>query len=111
MVDEDCLHDMGDPAAAARHVPRTLWPDASCMTVEPLAGDGPGDNVNPVGRLYSFAASTMIGMPTSLDLRVGAALGAPAGVTGLSSSISESGFGKVRAAAGTPFTMILEARA
>jgi SAM-dependent methyltransferase len=34
----DCLHDMGDPVAAARHVRGTLKPDGTWMIVEPYAG-------------------------------------------------------------------------
>ena len=30
----DCLHDMGDPVGAARHVRQTLKPDGSWMVVE-----------------------------------------------------------------------------
>ena len=35
----DCLHDMGDPVGAARHVRKTLKADGSWMIVEPAAGD------------------------------------------------------------------------
>ena len=35
----DCLHDMGDPAGAARHVREALAPDGTWMVVEPMAGD------------------------------------------------------------------------
>jgi 2-polyprenyl-3-methyl-5-hydroxy-6-metoxy-1,4-benzoquinol methylase len=105
----DCLHDMGDPVGAARHVRQTLKPDGSWMIVEPAAGDRLEDNLNPVGRLY-YAASTMICVPTSLDQPVGAALGAQAGFGKLSSLISEGGFGQVRKATETPFNMVLEAR-
>ncbi len=106
----DCLHDMGDPVGAARHVRQTLKPDGSWMIVEPAAGDRLEDNLNPVGRMY-YAASTMICVPTSLDQPVGAAFGAQAGFAKLSSAIREGGFGKVRKATETPFNMILEARA
>jgi ubiquinone/menaquinone biosynthesis C-methylase UbiE len=105
----DCLHDMGDPVGAARHVWQTLKPDGHWMIVEPAAGDRLEDNLNPVGRLY-YAGSTMICVPTSLDQPVGAALGAQAGFGKLSSVISEGGFGQVRKATETPFNMILEAR-
>jgi len=105
----DCLHDMGDPAGAARHVLQSLGPDGTWMIVEPMAGDNLEDNINPVGRLY-YAGSSMICVPTSLDQPVGAALGAQAGFARLSSLISESGFGQVRKATETPFNMILEAR-
>ncbi len=105
----DCLHDMGDPVGAARHVRQALKPDGSWMIVEPAAGDRLEDNLNPVGRLY-YAGSTMICVPTSLDQPVGAALGAQAGLARLSSVITEGGFGHVRKAADTPFNLILEAR-
>ncbi|MGA9866103.1 MAG: class I SAM-dependent methyltransferase [Acetobacteraceae bacterium] len=105
----DCLHDMGDPVGAARHVRQTLKPDGHWMIVEPAAGDRLEDNLNPVSRLF-YAASTLICVPTSLDQPVGAALGAQAGFGKLSSVISEGGFGHVRKATETPFNMILEAR-
>ena len=105
----DCLHDMGDPVGAARHVRQALKPDGHWMVVEPAAGDTLEANLNPVGRLY-YAASTMICVPTSLDQPVGAALGAQAGLAKLSTVIREGGFSKVRKAAETPFSMILEAR-
>jgi SAM-dependent methyltransferase len=105
----DCLHDMGDPVGAARHVRQTLKPDGRWMIVEPAAGDRLEDNLNPVGRLY-YAGSTLICVPTSLDQPVGAALGAQAGFAKLSSVISDGGFTQVRKATETPFNMILEAR-
>ncbi|MGH3261418.1 MAG: class I SAM-dependent methyltransferase [Trebonia sp.] len=105
----DCLHDMGDPIGAARHVRQALKPDGSWMIVEPAAGDRLADNLNPVGRLY-FAASTMVCVPTSLDQPVGAALGAQAGFEKLSSVIRDGGFATVRKATATPFNMVLEAR-
>ena len=46
----DCLHDMGDPVGAARHVHSTLATDGTWMIVEPAAGDHVEDNLNPVGR-------------------------------------------------------------
>ncbi len=105
----DCLHDMGDPLGAARHVRSTLKPDGRWMIVEPAAADRLEDNLNPISRLY-FAASTMICVPTSLDQPVGAALGAQAGLEQLSAIISQAGFTQVRKAAETPFNMVLEAR-
>jgi SAM-dependent methyltransferase len=73
----DCLHDMGDPIAAARHARKTLAPDGAWMIVEPFAGDKVEDNLNPVGRIF-YAASTMLCVPSSLAGE-GAALRAHAG--------------------------------
>ena len=35
----DCLHDMGDPVGAARHVREALAPDGTWLIVEPYASD------------------------------------------------------------------------
>jgi 2-polyprenyl-3-methyl-5-hydroxy-6-metoxy-1,4-benzoquinol methylase len=105
----DCLHDMGDPVGAARHVRQSLKPDGTWMIVEPMAGDRLEDNLNPVSRLF-YSASTMICVPTSLAQEVGAALGAQAGEKRLREVLAEGGFSRVRRAAETPFNMILEAR-
>ncbi len=105
----DCLHDMGDPRGCARHVRRMLKDDGTWMIVEPIAGDRPEDNMNPVSRLY-YNASTMICVPTSLDQEVGEGLGAQAGEAAISRIVAEAGFSRVRRAAEGPFNMILEAR-
>jgi 2-polyprenyl-3-methyl-5-hydroxy-6-metoxy-1,4-benzoquinol methylase len=104
----DCLHDMGDPRGCAAHVRRILAPGGSWMLVEPIAGDRPEQNLNPVGRLY-YNASTMICIPTSLDQEVGEGLGAQAGEARLAAIIREAGFASVRRATEGPFNMVLEA--
>ncbi len=106
----DCLHDMGDPRGCARHMRSILKEDGTWMVVEPIAGDRPADNLNPVGRLF-YNASTMICVPTSLDQEVGEGLGAQAGEKRLSEVIREGGFTSVRRATEGPFNMVLEARA
>ena len=105
----DCLHDMGDPAGAARHIRAALKPDGTWMVVEPMAGDRLEDNLNPVGRLY-YGASTLVCVPTSKSQEVGAALGAQAGERRLREVIGGAGFSTVRRATETPFNMVLEAR-
>ena len=104
----DCLHDMGDPRGCASHMRRILAPEGSWMIVEPIAGDRPEDNLNPVGRLY-YNASTMICVPTSLDQEVGEGLGAQAGEARLAEIISQGGFKTVRRVAEGPFNMVLQA--
>ncbi len=105
----DCLHDMGDPVGAARHVRDTLRPDGVWMIVEPFAGDRPEQNHNAVGRLY-YSASTMICTPASLAQEVGAALGAQAGEARMRDVVMAGGFTRFRRAAETPFNLIFEAR-
>jgi ubiquinone/menaquinone biosynthesis C-methylase UbiE len=105
----DCLHDMGDPRGCASHIRKMLKKDGTWMIVEPIAGDKPEQNMNPVGRLY-YNASTMICVPTSLDQEVGEGLGAQAGQAKLSEIIGAAGFSKVRRATEGPFNMVLEAR-
>ena len=106
----DCLHDMGDPEGAAKHVKESMTPDGTWMIVEPFAHDKLEDNLNPIGRVY-FAASTMLCTPASLSQEVGLALGAQAGEGRLSKILKAAGFSHVRRAAETPFNIVLEARA
>jgi SAM-dependent methyltransferase len=105
----DCLHDMGDPVGASRHVLETLDPDGTWMIVEPFANDKLEDNLNPVGRVF-YGASTMICTPASLSQEVGLALGAQAGEARLSEVLNQGGFTRVRRATETPFNLVLEAR-
>ena len=105
----DCLHDMGDPVGAARHVRETLALDGTWMIVEPFANDRLEDNLNPVGRVY-YSASTMVCTPCSLAQEVGLGLGAQAGEERLRKVANEGGFSRFRRAAETPFNLVFEAR-
>jgi 2-polyprenyl-3-methyl-5-hydroxy-6-metoxy-1,4-benzoquinol methylase len=105
----DCLHDMGDPVGAARHVHSTLKPDGSWMIVEPHAGDRVEENLNPVGRAY-YAFSTLLCTPASLSQEVGLALGAQAGEARIRDVVQAGGFTRFRRVAETPFNLVYEAR-
>ena len=105
----DCLHDMGDPVGAARHVLGTLAPDGTWMIVEPAAGDRVEDNLNPVGRAY-YGFSTLLCTPASLSQDVGLALGAQAGPARIEQVVREAGFTRFRQVAETPFNLVYEAR-
>jgi 2-polyprenyl-3-methyl-5-hydroxy-6-metoxy-1,4-benzoquinol methylase len=105
----DCLHDMGDPVGAARHVREQLSEDGTWLIVEPFAADTVEDNLTPVGRIF-YAGSTMLCTPASLSQEVGLALGAQAGEARLAAVLAEGGFSHVRRAAETPFNLVLEAR-
>jgi 2-polyprenyl-3-methyl-5-hydroxy-6-metoxy-1,4-benzoquinol methylase len=105
----DCLHDMGDPVSAARHVHSTLKPDGTWMIVEPNAGDRTEDNFNPVGRAF-YGFSTLLCTPASLSQEVGLALGAQAGEARIREVVEAAGFSRFRRAAETPFNLVYEAR-
>jgi SAM-dependent methyltransferase len=105
----DCLHDMEDPAGAARHARRTLALDGTWLIVEPFSSDKTEENHSPVGRIY-YSASTLLCVPHSLAHQ-GPALGAQAGETRLRDVVvTKGGFSRFRRAAETPFNLILEAR-
>ena len=105
----DCLHDMGDPVGAARHVRESLVPDGTWMIVEPAAGDRVEDNLNPVGRAY-YGFSTLLCTPCSLSQDVGLALGAQAGEARIRDVVTSAGFSRFRRVAETPFNLVYEAR-
>jgi SAM-dependent methyltransferase len=105
----DCLHDMGDPVGALRHVREVIDDDGAVMLVEPFANDSLAENLNPVGRVY-YAASTLVCTPSSLDQEVGLGLGAQAGEARLGKVAAEAGFTRFRRATETPFNLVLEAR-
>ncbi len=105
----DCLHDMGDPAGAARHVRQSLAPDGTWLIVEPAAGDRVEDNLNPVGRAY-YGFSTLLCTPASLSQEVGLALGAQAGESRIRDIVTSAGFTRFRRASETPFNIVYEAR-
>ncbi len=105
----DCLHDMGDPVGAARHVLTTLKPDGTWMIVEPAAGDRVEENLNPVGRAY-YSFSTLLCTPASLSQEVGLALGAQAGEARIRDVVEAGGFTRFRRVAETPFNLVFEAR-
>jgi ubiquinone/menaquinone biosynthesis C-methylase UbiE len=105
----DCLHDMGDPAGAARHVRQALAPDGTWLIVEPYAGDTVADNLTPVGRVY-YGFSAYLCVPNALSQDGGYALGAQAGEEAIGRIVTDAGFTRFRRAGETPFNIVLEAR-
>jgi SAM-dependent methyltransferase len=105
----DCLHDMGDPVGALRHVREAIDDDGTVMLVEPYAADTLAENLNPVGRVY-YAASTLVCTPCSLDQEVALGLGAQAGEQRLREVAAQAGFTRFRRATETPFNLVLEMR-
>jgi SAM-dependent methyltransferase len=105
----DCLHDMGDPTGAARHVLSTLEKDGTWLLVEPFAGDRVEDNLHPLGRLF-YSVSTLVCTQASLSQEVGTALGAQAGEARLKEIVQAAGFTRFRRATQTPVNLVLEVR-
>jgi ubiquinone/menaquinone biosynthesis C-methylase UbiE len=105
----DCLHDMGDPVGAAKHVRSTLAKDGTWMIVEPFANDDVKDNLNPVGRVY-YSFSTLLCTPCSRSQEVALCLGAQAGEKRISEVVKQAGFTRFRRATETPFNIVYEAR-
>jgi SAM-dependent methyltransferase len=105
----DCLHDMGDPVGAAKHVRQSLSKDGTWMIVEPFAHDDMKDNLNPVGRVY-YSFSTLLCTPCSRSQEVALCLGAQAGEARIRDVVTKAGFTRFRRASETPFNIVYEAR-
>jgi SAM-dependent methyltransferase len=105
----DCLHDMGDPVGAARHIREALRPDGVLLLAEPAGADLPEDNHHVLGRLF-YAASTAICMPGSLAQEGKLGLGNQAGTGRLTEILTGAGFSTVRVATSTPINVIIDAR-
>jgi SAM-dependent methyltransferase len=105
----DCLHDLGDPLAAAAHAAKAIARDGTVMLVEPFANDRVEDNISPVARLY-YAASTTICCAHAISEGGRLVLGAQAGEARLREVFRKAGFTRFRRAFATPFNLVLEAR-
>jgi ubiquinone/menaquinone biosynthesis C-methylase UbiE len=105
----DCLHDMGDPLGAARHIREALGPDGTWLIVEPAAADSVEGNLNPVGRIY-YGFSAFLCVPNALSQPGGYSLGAQAGENAIRQITVDAGFGRFRRVAETPFNNVYEAR-
>jgi SAM-dependent methyltransferase len=105
----DCLHDMGDPVGAARHIRGALADDGVWLIVEPYAGGSVAENLTPVGRVY-YSFSTFLCVPHAISEGAADALGNQAGEAPIGKIVSEAGFGTFRRVAETPFNLVYEAR-
>ncbi|HWF79306.1 MAG TPA: class I SAM-dependent methyltransferase [Streptosporangiaceae bacterium] len=105
----DCLHDMGDPLATARHIRQALRQDGTWLVVEPYAGDDAASNMNPIGRVY-YNFSTLLCVPNALSQPGGYALGAQAGEAAIRQIATDAGFTRFRRAAQTPLNLVYEVR-
>ncbi len=108
----DCLHDMGDPVAIARHTRTQLAPEGSVLLVEPFALDEHQANLasNPAAALF-YSASTFLCTPSSLAQPGARAMGAQSGEDAMRSVFTEAGYSSFRRAHESPFNIVYEARA
>ena len=79
------------------------------MLIEPFASDKVEDNLNPVGRLY-YAASTTMCCAHAISENGTHVLGAQAGPKQLHGVLRQAGFGSTRTAMQTPFNLVIEAQ-
>jgi ubiquinone/menaquinone biosynthesis C-methylase UbiE len=105
----DCLHDMGDPVAAARHVRKALAPDGVWLIVEPFAGASVTENLTPVGRVY-YSFSTFLCVPHAMSEGADDALGNQAGENQIRAVVEAAGFRTFRRVSQTPFNLVYAAQ-
>ncbi len=104
----DSFHDMGNPLKAAANSRERLTKTGKLMLVEPLAGDNPEDNFNPIGRMF-YAASTLICVPNSHSQEGDFTIGAQAGPSRTQDILRCAGFTNVRVVQKTMVNLIYEA--
>jgi SAM-dependent methyltransferase len=107
----DCLHDLGDPVAAARHARRQLAEQGTIALVEPFAYDDLADNLsaNPSAGMH-YTASTFLCVPHSLSESGGAALGTQAGGRRLADTLRAAGLAHTERVTHTPIHAVYAAR-
>jgi SAM-dependent methyltransferase len=108
----DCLHDMGDPVAAAGHARSVLKPGGILVALDPVAADALAENLQSPMAGLQYAISTFLCTPTALAQHGPHAFGAMAGEAALRGVLQDAGFSQVeRVAPDAPMNMVLVARA
>jgi SAM-dependent methyltransferase len=107
----DCLHDLGDPIAAAARARNQLAEQGTVVLVEPFAHDGLAGNLaaNPGAGLH-YTASTFLCVPHSLSEPGQAALGAQAGGRQVAGMLRAAGLTHTERVAATPIHAVFAAR-
>jgi SAM-dependent methyltransferase len=107
----DCLHDMADPVAAARHARGTVAAGGVVVAIDPVAADTLADNLRSPMAGLQYAVSTFLCTPTALAQHGPYALGAMAGEAAMRRVLRDAGFTDVqRVAPDAPMNMVLVAR-
>jgi SAM-dependent methyltransferase len=90
----DVVHDLAKPRAVLRRIREALASDGTFLLVEPAAGDGLAQNLNPSGALL-YSISTLYCMTVSLS-QGGEGLGAAYGPKQAEALCRAAGFGRFR---------------
>lgn len=105
----NCVHDIGDPDAVARHIRSQIADDGTWMIVEPNADPDPRLNTHPAGKLF-MALSAVMCLPAAAAQKGPRALGNHAGADVLQEIAADAGFSRWRLADRTPVSAVYEAR-
>lgn len=105
----NCLHDMGDPVAAAQHVHKSLSQDGTWMLVESNVSPTDIDTGTPASRMF-MALSAVMCLPVALAQRGPHALGNHSGEEAFRAIAAEAGFSRWRRATETPVNAVYEVR-
>ncbi len=105
----DCLHDLGDPAAALRRTGSALAPGGSVMVVEPNTSADVLDSRNPIGRSFA-STSVVLCLPAALAQKGPHALGNHAGEQALRDIAAGAGLRTWRVAVETVTNRIYDVK-
>ncbi|MEW2400451.1 methyltransferase domain-containing protein [Streptomyces sp. NPDC046862] len=105
----NCLHDMGDPVAAAQHVHKSLDPDGTWMLVESNVSPADIDTRTPAAHMF-MALSAVMCLPVAVAQRGPHALGNHSGEQAFRAIAEEAGFTRWRRATETPVNAVYEVR-
>lgn len=106
----DCLHDLGDPAAAAVHAREQLAEGGMVAVVEPYASDGLAQALTDPAAGLGFTMSTFLCVPHSLSKPGRTALGALAGGKRLAEVLAGAGLKRTERVAATPVHAVYAVR-
>jgi 2-polyprenyl-3-methyl-5-hydroxy-6-metoxy-1,4-benzoquinol methylase len=105
----NCVHDIGNPDAVARHIRSQVADDGTWMIVEPNADPDVARNTHPAGRLF-MALSAVMCLPAAAAQQGPRALGNHSGEKTLREIAHGAGFTRWRRADATPVSAVYEAR-
>ena len=106
----DCLHDMGDPIAAATAARQQLGENGAVMLVEPFALDSRAENHAALGSIM-YGGSAMLCTPCSLAQPGAYGMGGQGGEPAMREVFEQAGYSSFKRVAETPFNIVYEARA